>query len=138
MVYKGLEIMQMISKGQIEEKTRFDFKNKNFNGEVKYYNGTLYWIKFDKNWNEIGKRNLFEMFNIQSTMVADFEPLKDKTIKYDKTLENLQKETVWKQKVKDEIKELKEMKVDGEVFTTSVDFAILILQELIEEREEKE
>ena len=78
MVYKGLEIMQMISKGQIEEKTRFDFKNKNFNGEVKYYNGTLYWIKFDKNWNEIGKRNLFEMFNIQSTMVADFEPLKDK------------------------------------------------------------
>ncbi len=41
------------------------------------------------------------------------------------------------QKVKDKIKKLKEMKVDGEVFTTSVDFAILILQELIEEREGK-
>ena len=39
------------------------------------------------------------------------------------------------QKIKDKIKELEEMKVDGEVFTTSVDFAILILQELIEERE---
>lgn len=78
MKYKGLEIMQMISKGQIEDGTRFDFENNNFNGEVEYYNGTLYWIIFDENWNETGKRNLFEIFNIQSTMVADFEPLKDK------------------------------------------------------------
>ena len=77
-------------------------------------------------------------FEIVDYLLQENEKLKDKTIKYDKTLENLQKETVWKQKVKDEIKELKEMKVDGEVFTTSVDFAILILQELIEEREEKE
>ena len=77
MEYKGLEIMQMISKGQIEDGTRFDFENNNFNGEVEYYNGTLYWIRFDENWKETGKKNLFEMFNIQSTMVADFEPLKD-------------------------------------------------------------
>lgn len=78
MVYKGLEIMQMISKGQIEDRTRFDFENNNFDGEVEYYNGTLYWIVFDEKWNETGKKNLFEMFNIQSTMVADFEPLKEK------------------------------------------------------------
>ena len=77
MKYKGLEIMQMISKGHIEDGTRFDFENNNFNGEVEYYNGTLYWIRFDENWKETGKKNLFEMFNIQSTMVADFEPLKD-------------------------------------------------------------
>lgn len=77
MTYKGLEIMQMISKGQIEDGTRFDFENNNFDGEVEYYNGTLYWIRFDENWKEIGKKNLFEMFNIQSTMVADFEPLED-------------------------------------------------------------
>ena len=77
MEYKGLEIMQMISKGQIEDGTRFDFENNNFNGEVKYYNGTLYWIRFDENWKETGKKNLFEMFNIQSIMVADFEPLED-------------------------------------------------------------
>lgn len=77
MKYKGLEIVQMISKGQIEDGTRFDFKNNNFNGEVEYYNGTLYWIRFDENWKETGKKNLFEMFNIQSTMVADFEPLED-------------------------------------------------------------
>lgn len=75
MTYKGLEIMQMISKGQIKEGTRFDFENNTFDGEVEYYNGTLYWIRFDENWNEIGKKNLFEMFNIQSTMVADFELL---------------------------------------------------------------
>ena len=78
MKYKGLEIMQMISKGQIEDGARFDFENNNFNGEVEYYNGTLYWIRFDENWKETGKKNLFEMFNIQSTMVADFEPLEDK------------------------------------------------------------
>ena len=78
MVYKGLEIMQMISKGQIEDRTRFNFENNNFDGEVEYYNGTLYWIVFDEKWNETGKKNLFEMFNIQSTMVADFEPLKEK------------------------------------------------------------
>ncbi len=77
MKYKGLEIMQMISKGQIEDGTRFDFENNNFNGEVEYYNGTLYWIRFDENWKETGKKNLFEMFNIQSTMVADFKPLED-------------------------------------------------------------
>ena len=75
MTYKGLEIMQMISKGQIKEGTRFDFENNNFAGEVEYCNGTLYWIRFDENWNETGKKNLFEMFNIQSTMVADFELL---------------------------------------------------------------
>jgi len=78
MKYKGLEIMQMISKGQIEDGTRFDFENNNFNGEVEYYNGTLYWIRFDENWKETGKKNLFEMFNIQSTMVADFKPIENK------------------------------------------------------------
>ena len=76
-VYKGLEIMQMISKGQIADRTRFDFENNNFDGVVEYYNGTLYWIIFDEEWNEKGKKNLFEMFNIQSTMVADFKPLED-------------------------------------------------------------
>lgn len=77
MVYKGLEIMQMISKGQIEDRTRFNFENNNFDGEVEYYNGTLYWIVFDEKWNETGKKNLFEMFNIQSTMVADFKPIEN-------------------------------------------------------------
>lgn len=76
-VYKGLEIMQMISKGQIADRTRFDFENNNFDGVVEYYNGTLYWIIFDEEWNEKDKKNLFEMFNIQSTMVADFKPLED-------------------------------------------------------------
>lgn len=76
-IYKGLEIMQMISKGQIADRTRFNFENNNFDGVVEYYNGTLYWIIFDEKWNETGKKNLFEMFNIQSTMVADFELIED-------------------------------------------------------------
>ena len=78
--YKGLEIMQMISKGQIADRTRFNFENNNLDGVVEYYNGTLYWIIFDEKCNETGKKNLFEMFNIQSTMVADFRLIEDETI----------------------------------------------------------
>lgn len=37
-----------------------------------------------------------------------------------------------KEKVEEQIKELKDMKVEGEVFKTSVNFAIKILQELLE------
>ena len=124
MEYKGLEIMQMISKGQIEDGTRFDFENNNFNGEVEYYNGTLYWIRFDENWKETGKKNLFEMFNIQSTMVADFEPLKDE-IEIDNIKEYKQEHTErcidvdkrkkinkLKQAIKQINKEVKEVKED--------------------------
>ena len=41
------------------------------------------------------------------------------------------------QKIKNTIETLKKTNVNGEIFTTAVNFAILILQELIEEREEK-
>ena len=65
------------SKITTSKEKSYKIENNNFNGEVEYYNGTLYWIRFDENWKETGKKNLFEMFNIQSTMVADFEPLED-------------------------------------------------------------
>ena len=51
--------------------------------------------------------------------------------------ENCSNYVISKQKVKDKIDELKIINVDGEMFTTAVNFAILILQELIKEREEK-
>jgi len=84
-IYKGLEIMEMISKGKIAEHQKFNFENNNFNGDVEYYNGTLYWLVYDEEWNLKDKVNLFDLFNIQSTMVADFEILKDNTrrIKYE-------------------------------------------------------
>lgn len=72
-IYKGLEIMEIISKGKIAEHQKFNFENNNFDGEVEYYNGTLYWLIYDEDWNLKDKKNLFDMFNIQSTMVADFE-----------------------------------------------------------------
>ena len=40
-----------------------------------------------------------------------------------------------KKQIKDKIDELKIINVDGEMFTTAVNFAILTLQELIKERE---
>lgn len=75
--------MEMISKGQIADRTRFNFENNNFDGIIEYYNETLYWIIFDEEWKEKDKKNLFEMFNIQSTMVADFELIEDQTIDID-------------------------------------------------------
>lgn len=78
-IYKGLEIMEMISKGNITEHQKFKFENNNFDGDVEYYNGTLYWLVYDEEWNLKDKKNLFDMFNIQSTMVADFEILEDNT-----------------------------------------------------------
>ncbi len=78
-IYKGLEIMEMISKGKIAEHQKFNFENNNFDGEVEYYNGTLYWLVYDEDWNLKDKKNLFDMFNIQSTMVADFEFVQDNT-----------------------------------------------------------
>lgn len=61
------------------------------------------------------------------------ERLVDRTIKYDKTLEHLQRDTIRKDKIKEQLNELDNMKVDGEVFTTAVNFAKKILQELLEE-----
>jgi len=78
-IYKGLEIMEMISKGKIAEHQKFKFENNNFDGDVEYYNGTLYWLIYDEEWNLKEKRNLLDIFNIQSTMVADFEILEDNT-----------------------------------------------------------
>lgn len=92
-IYKGLEIMEMISKGKIAERQKFKFENNNFNGDVEYYNGILYWLVYDEEWNLKDKKNLFDMFNIQSTMVADFEFVEDNTeeieeLKYDVVDEN--------------------------------------------------
>lgn len=78
-IYKGLEIMEMISKGKIAEHQKFNFENNNFDGDVEYYNGTLYWLIYDEEWNLKDKKNLFDTFNIQSTMVADFEFVEDNT-----------------------------------------------------------
>ena len=78
-IYKGLEIMEMISKGKIAEHQKFNLENNNFDGDVEYYNGTLYWLVYDEEWNLKDKKNLFDIFNIQSTMVADFEFVEDNT-----------------------------------------------------------
>ena len=59
------------------------------------------------------------------------------TKKLEKDLfENCSNYVISKQKIKDKIEELKRMKVEGEAFTTAVNFAILILQELLEESED--
>ena len=68
------------------------------------------------------------------------EKLVDKTIQYDKTLEKLQKDTIWKDKIKAKIKELeeeqKEYKGSQEwEIQDNIDAQINILKELLEEKE---
>lgn len=53
------------------------------------------------------------------------------------TLVQAVENSIPKSVVEKEIIELKNMKVGGEVFTTSVNFAIKILQELLQEKKEK-
>lgn len=53
------------------------------------------------------------------------------------TLLNYIENSIPTQVVEKEITELKNMKVDGEVFTTSVNFAIKILQELLQEKKKE-
>lgn len=53
-------------------------------------------------------------------------------IKQITTVLNYIENSIPKEKVEEEIEELKDMKVEGEVFKTSVNFAIKILQELLE------
>ena len=80
---------------------------------------------------------------------ANNKGLKDKIDEQSKEIEELKKpkyiidcktgeittltnDFVSKDKIKAEIEELKNMKVDGEVFTTAVNFGIKVLQSLLE------
>lgn len=47
-------------------------------------------------------------------------------------LDYVDKNYISKQKIKDEIEELKKMNIDGDAFRTSVNYAILMLQKLLE------
>ena len=71
------------------------------------------WIKYEKvNKDKINKAD--ELIDVQETIV--------------KALEN----SIPKEVIEKEIEELKDMKIDGEVFITSVNFAIKILQGILE------
>lgn len=71
--------------------------------------------------------------NYHKTKYIDF--LDEKYFDNFKFFYEMLKDTVPKSKVKEHLQELDKMKVDGEVFTTAVDFAKQILQELLEEGE---
>lgn len=73
---------------------------------------------------------------IQAYKELEEENMQLETIK-NETIRRYNFETIPIQKVKDKIETLKKTNVNGEIFTTAVNFAILTLQELIEEREEK-
>ena len=71
--FNGLEIMKMISKGKIEEHKKFNFSNNNFDNElVEYENGTLYLLIYDDKGKLESRKNIFDIFTIQSIILADF------------------------------------------------------------------
>ena len=82
--------------------------------------------------SQYGKRKLIEIIEKQS---KEIEELKEKRFTlFDTTIKATIKinDKKWEDKIKAEIEELKNMKVDGEVFTTAVNFGIKVLQSLLE------
>jgi len=69
----------------------------------------------NKTLEELLQGNLFKLYKHYKDLASSY-----------------QANSVSKDKIKAEIKELQNMKVDGEVFTTSVNYAIMVLQSLLE------
>ena len=108
-INKALEEVKQIKEGKIEEKTWGQFKQElSLEKAIKYLDMMENKINFDLTGYIYGNEA------IETVLEA---------------LEN----SIPKKKIEDEIKKLKEMNVGGEVFTTAVNFAIKILQELLEE-----
>lgn len=74
-------------------------------------------------------------------LIKGYREKEDKIIKYEKTLEKLQKDTIWKSKIKEKIEELEnesyqislnsEIVFDSEIMKNNL--KIMVLQELLEE-----
>lgn len=91
-------------------------------------NNKIFQLETDNKKLDKENQGLFEAYNFNDTNL------------FAKTLKEYRKEilnSVPKSKVKEHLQELDEMKVDGKVFTTAVNFAKQILQELLEEGDDK-
>ena len=73
-------------------------------------------------------------------LIKGYRKLQDRVIKYEKTLENLQKETIWKSKIKEKIegykKLIKEVQANEEHYNEIplYEHDIEVLQELMEDK----
>lgn len=65
------------------------------------------------------------------TLIAENKELNSENVRIRATLNEVTKDYILKSKVEEEIQELKNMKIDGEVFKTAVNYAIKILQSLL-------
>lgn len=79
------------------------------------------------------------VLNLLKKLQKGINRLKEKNKKLeneiiDVKVDKITKNYISKQKIKDEIAELQKMNVDGEVFRTSVNFAIITLQELLDKK----
>lgn len=88
-------------------------------------------------WHELFK-NVLDLYQQEKEKNQELKVLIEQNLKYSHNLEkdlfeNCSNYVVSKDKIKEELTELDNMKVGGEVFTTAVNFAKKILQELLEE-----
>jgi hypothetical protein len=102
-------------------------------------------FKIDKDTSSTMKK-IYEKRKAQVTaienLIKGYRKLQDRIIKYEKTLENLQKESIWKSKIKEKIEEIiRNNPKQGEDWdgtdyevTSEEDFAIEVLQELMEDK----
>ena len=68
------------------------------------------------------------------TVLKELERLQEENKQYNRQLDldYVRKNYIARDKIREEIKQLQDMKVEGEVFTTSKNFAIKTLQEVLE------
>ncbi len=114
----------------IEKLQKENEKLKNIRYDTPYGTETIHLIP-ESNLIEINTQKY--MIEVDSGKFVDLKQLYLENKKLNEYKENY----IPIQKIKDKIGTLKKTNVIGEIFTTAVNFAILILQELIEEREEK-
>lgn len=67
-------------------------------------------------------------------LIKGYRELQDRVIKYEKTLEKLQKETIWKSKIKAKIEEIQNKFECVNGWDSEFNYAIEILQELMEDK----
>lgn len=111
---------------------------------VEDYKSDLALYKYERKIG-LGRKNIDEKIYKMEIIISLFERLQkeneelkilkddiqDKRIVYVDTPE-FEENYISAQKIKDEIEELKKMNIDGDVFRTSVNYAILMLQKLLE------
>nr|DAH37192.1 MAG TPA: hypothetical protein [Caudoviricetes sp.] len=100
---------------------------------VEDYKSDLALYKYERKIG-LGRINIDEKIYEMEVIINVIERLQKENEEYSKQLDldYIDKNYISKKKIEDTIEKLKKMNIDGDVFRTSVNYAILMLQKLLE------